>query len=139
MYDVFGKELLASKISQKLSDLKIKQFFYYGELEEIHTVYLKFDKWISLFFDDGVLFIDELQNLDDKSFKSEDNNICFNIANQNSYRYISDYVLNKNLLDFKITKEFSIELSFSNEHELLIRQEYLLEGEFGRNEILISK
>lgn len=60
MLDIFGDKLLSQNIHKPLLDIKLECFIFNGEgANLINSVYLRFDNWISLFFDDGVVFIKE--------------------------------------------------------------------------------
>ena len=57
MYDTFGIEKLEQCLNLSLKEIKIQSFIFDNVETTVYRLYLKFNNWLSLFFDDGVLFI----------------------------------------------------------------------------------
>src|SRR5688572_21089556 len=110
MYNIHNEEKLKKKVSMALNDLKIESYVFNGNLvHEISIIYLKFDTWISIVFDDGVLFFQDRTPEYDK-YEAEGNTFE-NPELERSKILNLDSVLNKRLEKYKIY-DFTLELEF---------------------------
>ena len=135
MYDTYGKEILNEKLSLPLQDIKCQSYIENNVvLDNFETVYLKFDVWIRMFFDDGVLFIKEV--LDEKEtvigYESKSGFIKAPLHDLKNFIPDVDKIINKKLIGFTISKEFELYLNFEGNNSLKIAQEVVALGYFGK-------
>ncbi|AHM59134.1 hypothetical protein D770_04335 [Flammeovirgaceae bacterium 311] len=141
MYDTYGRELLNERLSLTLTDLRIQSYLYNKEIaEEVFVLYLKFDIWMRIFFDDGVLFIKEgpeepLMNLENESDADEFEYPFIDSINE---KYPIDKVLNKSFVGFTVSQGFDLYLDFQGGHQMKISQEVTSPGWFGRTTLEIK-
>lgn len=137
MYDILGNDVLKEQISRSLNEIKIQSFIFNGEINEVNSVYLKFDDWIRLFFDDGVLFV--FQGYDEKNPKIEDgiDDIEYRFVDLKNGNKNFDSILNKKLVSFNASENFELTLEFEDDILLIIAQMVLEPGFFGPTTIEI--
>jgi hypothetical protein len=139
MYDIFGEEILRNLLSKQLQNIKIKSFIFNRELvEEINTIYLNFGNWISIFFDDGVLFIKDRRDFKSTITTANNQTIEYKFAELEQILPNYNEIINRKLL--KISKDmFKLTLTFEDENELIIQQTETEPGFFGGTTIYLSK
>jgi hypothetical protein len=129
MSEVYGRELLSSCLLYPLKEIKIQSFIFNGVKDEVHSIYLNFDKWISLFYDCGALFIKEGYNEKQQRIESQGNTIEFQFIDLKIYALDFNLILNKKLTAFSISENSELILLFENNIELLIAQpNHILDG-----------
>lgn len=132
MYAVIGTEILESKLSIPLHEVKAQSYFYNGKLvEKLNIIYLKFDTWIRVFFDDGVLFIREKFNDEPKELKVEEDLFEYPIIDKTEISIEIDKIINKEFFSFTISEAFELFLEFENRTYLRIAQKKINQSVFG--------
>jgi hypothetical protein len=122
-------------LSQELLDFRIQSaYFNKGLVSRIDTVYLNFGSWISLFYDDGVLFIKEGTNFKTEIALSNNDIMEYKFLDLNTA--ISNYreILNGRLTEISIDN-FKLLLTFNSTYLLTIEQQEIKRGWFGETVI----
>jgi hypothetical protein len=135
--NIIGTEILNQNLQQPLKEVKIQSFIFNGQFDEISSIYLKFDGWIHLFFDDGPLFVREGMLDHQRIIKSNGNTIEWHYVDPVSCVADFDSIINQRLIRV-ITEEEKLKFEFENLRELIFHQEKLPDGKFGRTLIEIK-
>jgi hypothetical protein len=138
MTNISQIELLNQKLQQSIQDIKIESFIFNGEITEVYSVYLKFDIWISLFFDDGILFIKEGLSGKQQKIQAGSNVIEYKYLEPFMHLIDVEHIRNKRFLNL-VKENNTLRLMFDNGVELVIGQEVLAGGEFVRTIIEIKE
>nr|WKN38056.1 hypothetical protein K4G66_04970 [Tunicatimonas sp. TK19036] len=125
--DTVDNNVLQNRIGESIRALKYESVFLQGVLEEKYEVlFVKFDKWIQILFDDGVVFIKE--KLDDLSEYESASGYCktklFDLTGEEAN---AKKLLGLSLIDFSIKvveNRYTLELIFEQNHQLLFFQEF---------------
>ena len=102
----------------------------------MYRLYLKFNNWLSLFFDDGVLFI---KDENPETINTNDiDEVDYPFLEKAEFADIYQ-IIGKKLISFEI-KDFSIKFIFEGMHDLVFFQPETKPGFFGDCELkLVSK
>lgn len=138
MYDTFGIEILNQRLYQSIDDIKIESFIFNSDINEVNTVLLKFDEWISLFFDDGVLFIRDNFEIKKRIITSDGDIIEYRFLESLDHLIDKNKVLHSKLIHIEVDLVLGLRLRFDNHAELRINQQILGAGEFGQTLIEIK-
>jgi hypothetical protein len=130
LFDMLGKEILISRLNMPLETIKIQSFVFNGK-DEIESIYLKFDKWIRVFFDDGMLFIKE-QEFGLMAARTEHEGDIIEYKDYTALNTELNLILQKKLIGFEKAGRFKLKLKFENRKDLIFLQNELEPWIFGQ-------